>query len=328
MKPLISVCIPVFGTEPVLERCLLSVAEQDFTGFEVIIVSDASRGKDSKGRNAEKIAKQVLKKRKIPYIFYEHNVNLGIIETRRDALHRAQGDYIFTIDSDDFLGNPKTLSSLYAAAQSTKCQIINSRGRAWTSSPETAQNVVDANQAKLDKIVLGKMEGHKIFRNFLVEGGHLGFLWAKLISRDLFTKAFDAIPCTFCTMGEDSLLYFFISLFSQSYYGVEEKYYCYSVDAGVSSSNLITSLDRWHKVCSASSVFNVLFDFVKNNSDLFSVDERNAVRRMGNNFLANNLFQLKDAVAPQIQEQAYNLLCEMWGPDYVKAVEKLSEQTQ
>lgn len=328
MKPLISVCIPVFGTEPVLERCLLSVAEQDFSPLEVIIVSDASRGKDSKGRNAEKIAKQVLKKRKIPYIFYEHNVNLGIIETRRDAVLLAKGDYIFTIDSDDFLGEPKTLSSLYAAAQSTKCQIINSRGQAWTSSPQSSQNIVLANQKKLDTIVLGKMEGHQIFRSFLIDGNCLGFLWAKLIKRELFLKAFHAIPITFCTMGEDTLLYFFISLFAQSYYGVEEKYYCYSVDAGVSSSNLITSLDRWHKVCSASSVFNVLFDFVQKNSSLFSVDERNAVRRMGNKFLANNLFQLKDAVAPQIQQQAYDLLCEMWGKDYVKAIEQLIQQKQ
>lgn len=325
-SPLISVCIPVYGTEPVLERCLLSVADQDFKRFEVIIVSDASPGKDEKGRDAEKIAKSVLKKRKIPYIFYQHNVNLGIIETRRDAVCRATGEYIFTMDSDDFLGDPRALSKLYETALETQAEIINSRGRAWSSTPNSSQNIIDTYQNKLDKIVLGKMEGRNIFRNFLVEGGHLGFIWAKLIKRSLFEKAFDAIPCTFCTMAEDTLLYFFLSFFATSYFGVEEKYYCYSVDEGVSSSTVITTLDRWHKVCSASSVFNVLFDFVQNNENLFSVDERNTVRFIGTRFLANNLFQLKDAVAPQLQPQAYALLCEMWGEDYVRAVEELSAQ--
>ena len=53
--PLISICIPVFETEPYLEACLDSVITQDFLSFEVVVVSDASRGKDSKGRSAKKM---------------------------------------------------------------------------------------------------------------------------------------------------------------------------------------------------------------------------------------------------------------------------------
>ncbi len=39
MKPQISVCIPVYGTEPLLEQCLQSVAAQDFDSAEIVIVN-------------------------------------------------------------------------------------------------------------------------------------------------------------------------------------------------------------------------------------------------------------------------------------------------
>ena len=59
--PLISVCIPIFDIEIFLEDCLKSVFLQDFNDFEIIIVSDASSGKDKKGRNCRKIISAVKK---------------------------------------------------------------------------------------------------------------------------------------------------------------------------------------------------------------------------------------------------------------------------
>ena len=56
VAPLISVCLPVYDTEPVLERCLRSVITQDYPNFEIVIVSDKSRGHDSNGRDAKQIA--------------------------------------------------------------------------------------------------------------------------------------------------------------------------------------------------------------------------------------------------------------------------------
>ena len=43
-KPKVSVCIPVYGTEKVLRKCLDSVAMQDFAEKEIVVVSDASCG--------------------------------------------------------------------------------------------------------------------------------------------------------------------------------------------------------------------------------------------------------------------------------------------
>ena len=53
--PLISVCIPLFETEMFLAQCLESVLLQDYDDFEVVIVSDASNGKDATSRKSATI---------------------------------------------------------------------------------------------------------------------------------------------------------------------------------------------------------------------------------------------------------------------------------
>lgn len=124
-SPIISVCIPVFSTEPLLEQCLRSVIEQDFEDFEVVIVSDDSRGKDSKGRSAKKIVRfmqkecdKLRKAKKLPRVplrFVEHKENRGLIEVRRTLCYEARGFYMTQLDSDDEMESG-ALSALYKVA--------------------------------------------------------------------------------------------------------------------------------------------------------------------------------------------------------------------
>ena len=110
-SPLISVCIPVFDTEPFLAQCLRSVIVQDFPSFEVIVVSDASRGHDENGRSAKQIVKLAQKECKklrkatnLPPVlirFVENRENRGLIEVRRTLCYEARGFYMTQVDSDD-----------------------------------------------------------------------------------------------------------------------------------------------------------------------------------------------------------------------------------
>ena len=88
----ISVCVPVYNTERYLEQCLRSVEEQNFAGkLEVIVVSDASPGRDEKGRTTEKIVKAFHNKN---FRYLENSQNLSLIETRRRLVNEAKGKYI------------------------------------------------------------------------------------------------------------------------------------------------------------------------------------------------------------------------------------------
>ena len=77
----ISVCIPVYNTEQYLKQCINSVLEQDCPYIiEVIVVNDASPGRDENSRTAEKIVKEFRKDAGDICIKYlENSQNLSLI---------------------------------------------------------------------------------------------------------------------------------------------------------------------------------------------------------------------------------------------------------
>ena len=171
-KPKVSVCIPVYGTEKILRKCLDSVAMQDFAEKEIVVVSDASCGVNEKGEDAKKIVKKFAKETKVPVVFREHLNNLGILETRRDLLSFSSGDFIFYIDSDDYLEGSNAISFLYNEAQRTNADIVNSTAIAVTENPERNSAQQEHLQKKIGKITLGELLGNQIAEDCFVNCNH------------------------------------------------------------------------------------------------------------------------------------------------------------
>ena len=85
-----SVIIPVYNTEKYLKRCLDSVFAQSYKDFEVICVDDGSTDGSS-----EILGRYNLK------VITQENQGQGIARNR--ALDIAQGEYIYFLDSDDYI---------------------------------------------------------------------------------------------------------------------------------------------------------------------------------------------------------------------------------
>ena len=104
--PYLSVCIPVYNMEKYLERCLLSIINQSFQNFEIIIVNDNSKD------NSQKILQQFqLEDKRIKII--NHSQNLGVYSSRVDAVLNAKGKYIILMDPDDMFLNPNLFEKLF-----------------------------------------------------------------------------------------------------------------------------------------------------------------------------------------------------------------------
>ena len=104
--PLISICIPVYNMEKYIEKALLSIINQTFQDFEIILVNDNS--KDA----TEEIIKSLQKEfKKIKII--NHNKNLGVYCSRVDASLNSNGKYILFMDPDDMLLNPYLFEELF-----------------------------------------------------------------------------------------------------------------------------------------------------------------------------------------------------------------------
>jgi len=166
---------------------------------------------------------------------------------------------------------------------------------------QRAQNVYD-----------GVLTGDEILRKCIVEHAYSSFVWAKLFKTGLVQKAYGKIPFTYCTMAEDMLLYFFIALYADKYLGIPDTVYKYRINTGLTSRRRITDLAGLQKVCSASSVFTIIFSYLDEHPAIGS-EIREAVRDLGRAYYADNLKQLEVCVVPSLQEEARAMLEEWRG---------------
>ncbi|MBR6061765.1 MAG: glycosyltransferase family 2 protein [Spirochaetales bacterium] len=336
VAPLISVCLPVYDTEPVLERCLRSVITQDYPNFEIVIVSDKSRGYDSNGRDAKQIAlamqRECSKYRrahglsKVNIYFREHRENRGLIEVRRTLMHESSGEYIAMVDSDDVLEDG-ALSALAGGLNTDggEIDIVHGTTVAGVFGEDGLFTPITPN--RYGQITYGTLTGHDIFRGWLAGKAMSGTSWGKLIRREVFEQAFAHIPYTECNMAEDFLLFFFISQYAHRYVGIRDKVYRYGVTTGMSSVRKIDTLHKWKMVCSAASVFSVIIQWIEQETAAgrqpLADDEMINIRQRTSFYLQNNLLQLRQTVVPDLQNEARQMLCDYWGQHFVERMEEM-----
>ena len=93
--PVISIIVPVYQVEKYVGRCISSLLSQKFTDFEIICVDDGT--KDRSCEIIEEFAKQDNRIR----LFHKSNGELS--SARNEELKYAEGEYVWYVDSDDFV---------------------------------------------------------------------------------------------------------------------------------------------------------------------------------------------------------------------------------
>ncbi|MCR4736119.1 MAG: glycosyltransferase [Treponema sp.] len=322
MEAFISICIPVFNSEALLNRALESIAEQTFTDYELVIVNDGSKGKDLEGKNCSKILKSFIKKhkelkKKIKYL--EHSSNLGLLEARRTGVQAASGKYICILDSDDELSKD-CLELLYKEALQSDADIIHGAAQVIFSDEDASEEVRKRMSEKVSCIYFGELYGSEVFDSYL-KNKHNGFLWGKLIRRSVYLQALAKIPFMRCVMAEDFLQYFFISACAKKYKGIESVLYRYYIGNGISSKKRITNISDWEQICTTANVFVVIFDSI-NSGFAVTPEEKEYIQLKSRSYLAQSVLQLRQQIVPDLYNEGYSLLCEYWGKDFVEVVEK------
>ena len=105
-NPFISICLPVYNMEKYIERAFLSIINQSFQNFEIIIVNDNSND------NTENIIRNLqINESRLKII--KNNKNLGVYTSRIEAIQYAKGEYILLMDPDDMIINSKLFEILY-----------------------------------------------------------------------------------------------------------------------------------------------------------------------------------------------------------------------
>lgn len=115
----ITVGYPVYNVEKYVYKSLKSILDQDFIGYEVILVDDCSND------NSMNIVHDLLSSHPNGGIvnIIKHKENAGLSIARNTAIDNASGKYIYFVDSDDFLTS-NALSILYNTAEQYQTEIV------------------------------------------------------------------------------------------------------------------------------------------------------------------------------------------------------------
>ena len=95
----VSIIVPVYNVAKYIERCLLSVLNQTWPDLEVILVNDCTPD------NSMEIVRRVVASHPRGAVVrcLEHEENRGLSAARNTGISASVGDYLYFLDSDDYI---------------------------------------------------------------------------------------------------------------------------------------------------------------------------------------------------------------------------------
>lgn len=127
----VSVIIPIYNVEKYLEECLISALKQTLKNIEIICVNDGT--KDNSMKIVEKYSNQDNR------IVIINKENGGLSSARNAGIEKAVGEYLYFLDSDDYILE-ETLETLYNEAKENDLDNIYFDAKAFFDSDEIQQS--------------------------------------------------------------------------------------------------------------------------------------------------------------------------------------------
>lgn len=198
---LVSIIIPVYNSEKTFDKCINSVLEQSYDNLEIIVVNDGSTG------NISEMIKNYIDPR-IIYCVHEHN--RGLFRARLTGFESATGEYICTLDSDDFISVDFVQVLLEEMLKGSADMIASN----FVMDFDDGRRMVD-NLAMFHHAVYEKED---VIRTFFAQEGRNHYwhvVWNKLYHRKIWEKAYEYLSeiQDHIIMGEDilysSIFYFY-----------------------------------------------------------------------------------------------------------------------
>lgn len=174
----ISIVTTIYNVEKYIEKCLTSLVTQTYKDLEIILVNDCST--DSSMDIVSKFDDNRIK-------IINHTVNKGAGWARRTGIESATGDYVITVDGDDWISED-FIESLVKGAEETGADIV-SGGITY---------IMEDNYHEVKRFLPHVSTGMQKFNDY--SNQKIVFLANKLIKRSLF----DLVPYSTRRFCEDT----------------------------------------------------------------------------------------------------------------------------
>ncbi len=118
MTPIVSIIMPAYNSSPFIAESILSVRNQTFSEWELIVIDDGSS--DDTCEKVEALAKDDCR-----ISLYKNEKNVGVARTRNRGFDICRGKYVALLDSDDVWA-PEKLSKQLDLLENTGAHIVYS----------------------------------------------------------------------------------------------------------------------------------------------------------------------------------------------------------
>lgn len=127
----VSVIIPVYMVQKYIRKCVDSVLAQTYENLQIILVDDGSA--DDCPRICDKYAERDSRIKVI------HKKNGGLSDARNVGMDAAEGEFLYFLDSDDFL-EKDAVELLVLAAENTDSEMVFFDGKVFFEDKDSGGN--------------------------------------------------------------------------------------------------------------------------------------------------------------------------------------------
>lgn len=186
MNVKVSIIVPIYGVEDFIERCARSLFEQTMkSDIEFIFVNDCTR--DNSMIVLENIVKE-YPERSNQIVILSHSDNKGLPQARLTGLNNAKGEYIWFVDSDDWIAFDGA-RKFYDVAKKEDSDVV------------ICDYYISDGEVKSEcHVIINPMS---IFSDILMEKNNCS-VWNKFVRKSLFSKYDVFFPTK--NMGEDLVI--------------------------------------------------------------------------------------------------------------------------
>lgn len=173
----ISIIVPVYNVEKYISRCLDSIIEQNMDDMEVICVEDCSTD------GSKMILQEYESNSLINAIYNVKNVGLG--EARNIGLSKADGEYVWFVDSDDWI-EPNSVRELYEVASRNKLDILCFGANQVFEDSIAKKKSEYSNNSRTD--IKKPISGEEALCHLIERCSYDGTAWKKIYRRALIVE--------------------------------------------------------------------------------------------------------------------------------------------
>lgn len=211
-----SVILPIYNVDRYLAECLDRVLCQSFKDYEIILVDDGST--DSSPAICDEYAA------KYGFIKVIHKPNGGLSDARNVGLNAACGEYVFFVDSDDYLLDNRALEKIFQRLETCPDVVMFKSVKWFESTGQLGKcdvNLVVSPQATTPA---------RMYLEMIDNGSFTTCAWNKVLRRKLLIDNY--IEFEKGLLGEDNDWYYKVVTQVTSLVLIDEVFYVYRQRAG------------------------------------------------------------------------------------------------